>query len=141
MTEQRPTTVRRGRTALLFGAWACVGALGAFGIAALLSVGIVLLALAGGLAALLLWRTTSEWVPMAGVGLGAAVPAGYLGWINRDGPGTVCHGIANGVSCTDEWAPWPFYAVALVLAVVSVGVFVYLDRVVTHGGSAPDAVR
>jgi hypothetical protein len=134
MTEQRPSTARRLRTALLFAAWACVGALGAFGIAALLSIGIVLLAVAGGLAALLLWRTTSEWGPTAGVGLGAAMLAGYLGWLNRDGPGTVCHGIPNGVSCTDEWAPWPFYAVALVLAVVSVGLFVHLDRAGRHGG-------
>jgi hypothetical protein len=138
MTEQRPP--RPGRRTLLFAAWAGVGVIGAFGTAALLTIGVLLVVAAGVLAGILVWRTRDEWVPLLGVGLGAAVPVGYLGWINRDGPGTVCRGIADGVSCADEWAPWPFYVVALTLAVASVAVFLYLDRLGPRRRPAPHGV-
>lgn len=51
----------------------------------------------------------------AGVG---ALPL-LLAYLNRDGPGNVCKHQA----CSDEWSPWPFLAVALVLITVSLVTF------------------
>ena len=124
MSEQ-PAPSRPSRLGLLFAGWACVGALGAFGTAALLTVGIVFLVAAGVLAGMLLWRTLDRWVALFGLGLGAAVVVAYVGWLNRGGPGTVCHSAGSELSCTDEWAPWPFYVVAALLTCASVGLFAY----------------
>ena len=65
---------------------------------------------------------------MAGVICGAAVPPLWVAWLNRDGPGTVCTTSATATSCTDEWTPWPFVVVALVLVVAGVAVFARLRR-------------
>jgi len=53
---------------------------------------------------------------MLGLLSGAAVPVLYVAWLNRDGPGRVCTVTASTTSCVDEWSPWPFVALALVLA-------------------------
>jgi hypothetical protein len=90
------------------------------GIAALLSIGIVLLALAGVLA------SVGALVPaLRGRGM-LAIPAGvglaplYLAWLNRDGPGTVCESTPTMTKCEEEWSPWPFVVVAALFVVTSV---------------------
>lgn len=119
-------------------AWSCVGALGAFGVASLLTVGILFLLAACAAAGLLAWRAHDQWAPLVGLGFGAAFPVAYLGWLNRGGPGTVCHATSHaGFECTDEWAPWPFYLVAAVLAVAAVGLFAYFLRPTTNGPTSP----
>jgi hypothetical protein len=60
---------------------------------------------------------------MGGLLTGAAIPVVFVAWLNRDGPGEVCSRSATGESCGDEWSPWPFVVVALVLAVAGVLVF------------------
>jgi hypothetical protein len=52
----------------------------------------------------------------------------YVAWVNRDGPGTVCHFDASGGSCSELWSPWPWLAGGVVLLSVGVAVFGYLDR-------------
>jgi hypothetical protein len=48
----------------------------------------------------------------------------YVAWLNRDGPGQVCTSTATDTSCADEWSPWPFVALAVVLAGAGVVAFV-----------------
>jgi hypothetical protein len=95
--------------------WLVVGVLLGMGVAGLLSVGVFFL-----LAALVLTgvgvgfsvlRNRSAMAVPAGVGLSVL----YLAWLNREGPGTVCHITGNATTCTEEWSPWPFVAVTLVL--------------------------
>ena len=127
MSREQAGPPTRARVAALFAGWACAGLLGAFGVAALLTIGILVLLAAGALAAILLWLGRGERTPLLGLGLGAASIVGYLGWLNRDGPGTACHPDAQlGVSCTDEWTPWPFFVLAAVLTIASVAMSVHV---------------
>ncbi|WP_153814509.1 hypothetical protein [Streptomyces sp. SUK 48] len=109
-----------------FLAWTAVGAGAALGLAALLSVGVILLAAAAVAAALLLrkgHRTTA-----IGALAGVALPLFYLAYSNRGGPGTVCRSTATETSCTDEFAPLPFLLTGIVLLAASFLVFRLLDR-------------
>src|SRR3954454_1378311 len=95
--------------------WVLVGALVGAGIAALLTIGVLLLLAAGVLAAIgartPALRNRSALAMRAGVGLAAL----YLAWLNRDGPGNVCHTKGTTTTCTDQLTPWPFLAVAVAL--------------------------
>lgn len=125
----------RGSVGLLrlcaaFAGWACVGALLLFGFASLLvPILAACLVAAAVLVGLLLWRAPDQWAGIFGLGFGGALVVGYIGWLNRDGPGNVCvfdhHG---GWGCTDEWSPWPFYAVAAVMACASIGICAWVRR-------------
>jgi hypothetical protein len=93
-----------------------VGALVAFGVAGLASIGLFLLALAAVLVAVgfvvpVLRRPS---VPGFLVGLSAA-PL-YIAWLNRGGPGLVCTTEGTTTSCVDAWSPWPFVGVGVLLA-------------------------
>ena len=115
-------TGERAREWRWFAAWALAGGLYLLGLLSLLSIGIFVLAVAA-LLTLVLVRTDSR----SGVAClisGGALPLAYVAWLNRGGPGTVCHSISgNGSSCTDEWSPWPFAIVAVVLLVAGITVF------------------
>ncbi len=114
--------------------WGVVGALVAFGVAGLATIGPFLLALAsvfvvGGLAAAGL-RPPS--VPGALLGLSTA--PFYIAWLNRGGPGTVCTSTADVMACTDQWSPWPFVAVGVLVAGAAVALLVTARR---RGGAPP----
>jgi hypothetical protein len=100
--------------------WLVVGALLGLGVAALLTIGALLLLLAAVLAFIgsrtPALRNRSALAIPAGVG----VVALYMAWINRDGPGTVCHTTLTETTCVDQTSPWPFVAVAVALVAVSV---------------------
>ncbi len=68
-------------------------------------------------------RLVAAW---PGLGVGAAGPFLLVAWLNRAGPGTVCHRTATSVSCGDYWNPWPFLVVGLVLGVGGVLAFLAL---------------
>lgn len=51
-------------------------------------------------------------VVLGGVLAGLSLPVLYVAWLNRGGPGTVCHTLEGGEGCTEEWSPWPFLGVA-----------------------------
>lgn len=100
--------------------WVLVGALGAFGLAAILTIGWFFLVLAVGLTgfAFARRRVDARMWPTALIG-GAAAPL-YIAWLNRRGPGEICEFDAGGVECIEQWSPWPFLVVAVLL--VSLGV-------------------
>jgi hypothetical protein len=106
-----------------FFGWCVVGAALALAIFSLLTIGPFVMLLALVLIALLLWRVDFGWA-MAGMISGAALPVLYVAWLNRHGPGEFCTRTATSISCDDQWSPWPFVTVGVVLVVTGVVVFV-----------------
>ncbi|MGW2618157.1 hypothetical protein [Streptomyces sp. NPDC001500] len=109
-----------------FAGWLAVGACAGAGLAALLSVGVVLLLVAAAAAGLLLRKSPRN--AIAGLMAGPAVPLLYLAYLNRGGPGTVCRTTADGQSCTDAYAPVPFLAGAVVLLCAGFVIFMVFHR-------------
>lgn len=105
-----------------FVGWCVAGAAGCFGVLSLLTVGPFVMLGTLFLCAWLLWRFNFGW-SMGGLLVGAALPLLYVAWLNRDGPGEVCTRTATSESCGDEWSPWPFVVMALVLVVGGLLVF------------------
>jgi hypothetical protein len=104
----------------LFLLWALVGAGLCLGVLGALTIGIIVLPVALGAGALLLWRQgmTSHG---AGALSGAGVVPLYIGWLNRDGPGLICSPLGDsGESCVGEMSPWPWLAAGLALVVAGV---------------------
>ena len=97
-------------------AWAGVGALAAFGIAGLASIGMFLLAGALLVAGVALATPALRPPSVPGLLVGLSAAPLYIAWLNRDGPGSVCTTTADSISCSDQWSPWPFVAVGVLLA-------------------------
>ena len=114
---------RRGDSWAAYALWCLAGAGLCLGVLSILTVGPFVLLVTLGLCAWLLWRVDFGW-GMLGLLSGAAVPVLYVAWLNRDGPGQVCTSTATDTSCADEWSPWPFVALAVVLAGAGVVAFV-----------------
>jgi hypothetical protein len=112
-----------GDSVAAFAGWCVVGAALTLSILTLLTIGPFVLLVTLMLIGYLLWRVDFGWA-MAGMISGAGLPVLYVAWLNRDGPGEVCTRTATQVSCTDEWSPWPFVALGVVLLVG--GVFAFL---------------
>lgn len=108
-----------------FTLWSLVGAVFAFGLAALMSIGIFVLPVAV-IGLVVLARRRGVDASMAGLICGAGLIPLYIAWLNRDGPGTVCTSTASGGSCTDEYSPLPFLVIGL--ALIAVGVVVFRRR-------------
>ena len=116
--------------------WWLVGVLYGLGLVSVLTIGAYLLVAAGVLTALgAVSRPlrSGAW-PLALAG--AAAGPWTVGWLNRNGPGTVCEDVAGGVSCVDEWSPWPFAVAGLVAVAVGMGVLFVRSRPATGRGSA-----
>ncbi len=108
--------------------WAVVGALVAFGIAGLATIGLFALALASVLVAVAFAVPALRRPSVTGVLVGLSAAPLYIGWLNRGGPGTVCTTTADSTTCTDQWSPWPFLAVGLLLAGAGVALLVTARR-------------
>jgi len=54
---------------------------------------------------------------LPGLIFGLSLPLFYVAFLNRLGPGTVCTSTATSQSCVDEWSPWPWLAIGIVLLV------------------------
>ena len=105
-----------------FAGWCVVGAALTLSILTLLTIGPFVLLVTLMLTGFLLWRVDFGWA-MTGMISGAGLPVLYVAWLNRDGPGEVCTRTVTQVSCTDEWSPWPFVALGVVLLVGGVVAF------------------
>ena len=110
-------------------AWASVGALGAFGIAGLASIGMFLLAGAALVAGVALATPALRPPSVPGFLVGLSTAPLYIAWLNRDGPGLVCTTTADSISCSDQWSPWPFLAVGVLLAGAGLALLVVRRRV------------
>ena len=97
-------------------AWAGVGALAAFGIAGLASIGVFLLAGAVLVAGVALATPALRPPSVPGLLVGLSTAPLFIAWLNRDGPGPVCTTTAESISCSDQWSPWPFVAVGVLVA-------------------------
>jgi len=118
-----------------------VGALGAFGVAGLATVGLFLLALAAVLAAVGLAVPGLRRPSVPGLLVGLSVAPLYIAWLNRGGPGTVCSTTVDTVACTDAWSPWPFLAVGLLLAGAGAALLVGARRRASDRPSAVASAR
>ncbi len=119
-----------------FLAWLLVGACGGIGLAALLTVGAVFVVLAVAAAVLLLRKGPRHAV--VGAVSGLALPLFYLAYLNRGGPGEVCHAVTGGQSCTEEYTPVPFLVAGALLLAVGLVLHAMAGR---HGSTDPMARR
>jgi hypothetical protein len=110
-----------------FAGWWVAGGGMSFGILSLLTIGPFVLLLTLVLCGFLLWRLGFG-SAMTGLLAGASAPVLFVAWLNRDGPGTVCTTTATSSSCRDEWAPWPFVVVAVLMVVAGVVAFLRMRR-------------
>lgn len=109
-----------------FLAWLLVGACAGIGLAAILTVGAAFLVLAA-VAAVFLLRRGPRRAVLGGVS-GVALPLFYLAYLNRGGPGEVCHAVAGGQSCTDEYTPVPFLVAGALVLVAGCVIHVMAGR-------------
>ena len=113
---------RSGDSPAAFAGWCVMGAGLCFGVLSMLTIGPFVLLVTFFLCAFLLYRVEFGW-GMGGLLTGAAVPLLYVAWLNRRGPGEVCTRTSTGLSCGDEWSPWPLLAVAVALVVAGIVMF------------------
>lgn len=106
-----------------FFAWAAVGAGYAFGVLAILSIGIFVLAITV-VVTVFLAREPRARSGLTGFISGLGLPLLYVAFLNRGGPGTVC----AGQSCTEEWSPWPWLLIGSLLVVVGAALFTVVAR-------------
>ncbi len=106
-----------------FGCWLLAGASWVVTVLGALSIGVFVLPVAIAVTVLVATRRTSS-VGLPGIISGAGLPLLYVAYLNRGGPGNVCTTFASGQSCTQEWSPWPWLAVGVVLVVTGVAAFV-----------------
>jgi hypothetical protein len=119
-----------------FCSWIVVGACAFVALLTPFTVGwVAALAATAGTVALLSrpeGRTGAAFGALTGAG---ALPL-YVAWLNRDGPGTVCTTTATSSHCVDEWSPWAWLSVGVLLIAVGAGAFV-LARRSTRRSSPP----
>jgi hypothetical protein len=115
-------------TAWWFPAWIVVGAAYGLGLLAVLSFGVVALAIAVAATLVLVfrYRAVAAW---PGLIVGAALPVLYVAFLNRSGPGTVCTvDAAGGQACVDRSNPWLWLLAAVVLIAAGSATQIILRR-------------
>ena len=120
--------MKRSTGWLLFACWAVAGGLVTLGFLTMFTIGVFVMPIALVVVAVLLWRRQSRSVTAFGLMVGAALPLVYVSWLNRAGPGTVCHNTALSESCVDELSPWPWLGAGLIVAAAGVLLFVLISR-------------
>jgi hypothetical protein len=110
-----------------FTVWLLVGVGYALGLIGIASIGLFVLPLPV-LATVLVVRRLPATSGLPGLISGLGVPFLYVAYLNRAGPGTVCSPVTGGQECHDEWSPWPWLAVGVVLLVLGVAAFVGRQR-------------
>lgn|SRR5512132_469801 len=110
------STLTDRRNVTWFIAWMLMGAGYAIGILGALSIGPYVLVITVAATIVLATRTGSR-VGLPGLISGLSLPLFYVAFLNRSGPGTICTSTATSQSCVDEWSPWPWLAIGIVLLV------------------------
>ncbi len=122
----RVTAQERYPVALYLG-WMAVGAGLSFGVLAILSIGVFVLA-ATVIATFFLARRPDAGAGVAGLVSGLGLPLLYVAFLNRSGPGTICNATATGTSCSDQWSPWPWLLIGSALIVIGLAWFIAANR-------------
>jgi hypothetical protein len=88
-----------------------------------MTIGLFVLPFAtAGLLALLKWGGNRK--SAVGVISGLGLPFFYIAYLNRGGPGMVCRATGNGGrECTQEYSPWTWLVIGLILVVSGVVLF------------------
>jgi hypothetical protein len=95
-----------------------------------MSIGILILPFAV-LATVLVARRPAAAMGAPGLVSGLGLPFLFIAYLNRDGPGNVCHGTGDGgTSCVEEWTPWPWLLAGGALLLL--GVFMFRRRQGLH---------
>ena len=116
---------RRG--VMWFIAWMLVGAGYAFGVLAVLSIGAFVLLITV-VATIVLATRAGNRVGLPGLISGFSLPLFFVAFLNRSGPGTICTTTATSQSCSDEWSPWPWLVIGIVLLVGGCVLFVMANH-------------
>ena len=121
-------TAVEGRQWIWFFAWMAVGAGYALGVLGALTIGLFVLIITV-VATILLRRDPRSPAGLPGLVSGLSLPLFYVAYLNRAGPGTICRAIgAGGQECTDEWSPWPWLVIGLLLLLGGFVQFVRANR-------------
>jgi hypothetical protein len=99
-----------------FIAWMLVGAGYALGLLSVLSIGAYVLLITV-VATFVLATRAGNRVGLPGLVSGLSLPLFYVAYLNRSGPGTICTTTATSQTCSDQWSPWPWIVVAILLLV------------------------
>jgi hypothetical protein len=111
-----------------FLAWSVVG-VGFFGgllAVFALPVTLVLWGISGG-GAVIIAKHKEARGAWPGIVSGASILAFFIAYLNRNGPGEVCTAHIGRASCTSseqQWSPWPFVAVGVIMVVGGVAGFI-----------------
>ena len=108
--------------------WTLVGLAFLVSIAGILSIGLFTLPLAAA-GAVVVGTRPGRTRGLAIMLSGAAVGPLLVAWLNREGPGRVCHNDPPyGLLCGDRLNPWPFLAASAVALLVAAALFVRAAR-------------
>ena len=110
-----------------FLAWMLVGAGYALGLLSLPSIGAFVLVITAVATFVLVTRAGNR-VGLPGLVSGLSLQLFYVAYLNRSGPGTICTTTATSQTCSDEWSPWPWLVVGIVLLVIGCGWFAIASR-------------
>lgn len=122
-----PATPIDRRNVPWFVAWMLVGAGYALGVLGALSIGLYVLVITVAATIVLATRAGSG-AGLPGLVSGLSLPLFYVAFLNRSGPGTVCTSTATSQSCVEEWSPWPWIVVGIVLLVAGWVWFTVAER-------------
>ncbi len=118
--------------------WVIAGFSWSYGSLGIMTIGIYFLA--GALVLTIIGLVARGLRNQAAVGAigGIGLPLLYVAWLNREGPGQICHTFGNGgLHCTDQWSPWPFAIPAILLIALSVFLALHCRRHETAPPSVP----
>ncbi|MFZ2058677.1 MAG: hypothetical protein WAV54_14830 [Acidimicrobiales bacterium] len=105
-----------------FAAWTLVGATWSLALIGIASIGLLVLPAAVGATVVVALRAPSS-NGLAGLVTGLGLPALWVAYLNRSGPGNVCtsgHGVE---SCIQALDPWPWLGVTVVLVTAGIAIF------------------
>ena len=122
------TSAPRDRTGVMwFVAWMLVGGGYALGVLSALSIGAYVLLITV-VATIVLATRSGNRVGLPGLVSGLSLPLFFVAFLNRSGPGTICTTTATSQSCSDEWSPWPWLVIGIVLLVGGGVLFAMANR-------------